>query len=621
MKTTDILYFDYTTFVAMVCALILIPLYTKCKESKNTTKAEFIFASKKISIPAMLMSLGRGCLGVQKMLGAPAEHFYNGTPMFEAIYGLLLAYPITAYFFVPVYYNLGVTSVYEYLDMRFNAPSARSLASGLYILRNIFNTGVTVFSPCVALKAIIGFPYWSSIVGIGTISIVCAMIGGLKAQIMADVLIGLVSYTCMMTIIVKGTIDVGGFEEVMKINSEWGRFIFFNFDFDPEVRVSTISAFFGQLFMSISIFACQQHFVQRYCSMGSLTKVQRTLWVSIPLVGAVHTLFWFAGAVIFANYATCDPRSLSFITKIDEILPFYVDNVFGHIPGIIGIFMGCVFNGSLSVTVGNLNSMATVTWEDFLSKIPPFKNFKDSHQLLAIKILVIWVGAAVIGVAFGVALLPGVLDSSKLVTSATSGPLLGVFMLAMFFPSCNWKGAASGMISSLALTLGLMIGRIIMKKQKVKFLPVTTEGCTNETFNTVTFNESLAGHLIHWTNMSDTYYYSVHNVTQQSIHNLDRTVWDHIFSISYMYYACLGTVFCLFVGLMVSHLTETESDIFDEKLIHPLALRISRCFPGKPRKFLSTSTVKQIEKPITTPVKLKLENFYDGDKFEMTKCK
>lgn len=38
---------------------------------------------------------------------------------------------------------------------------------------------------------------------------------------------------------------------------------------DPTVRVDTLSAIFGQLFMSISIYGCQQTFVQRYCSMSS----------------------------------------------------------------------------------------------------------------------------------------------------------------------------------------------------------------------------------------------------------------------------------------------------------------------------------------------------------------
>jgi len=45
----------------------------------------------------------------------------------------------------------------------------------------------------------------------------------------------------------------------------------------------------------------------------------------------------------------------------------------------------------------------------------------------------------VMGIAFGVSNFSGVMEASLLVTSATSGPLLGVFLLAILFPSVNWK--------------------------------------------------------------------------------------------------------------------------------------------------------------------------------------
>jgi len=48
-----------------------------------------------------------------------------------------------------------------------------------------------------------------------------------------------------------------------------------SFDLDPTIRVTTLSALFGQLFMSLSIFGCQQNFVQRYCSMDSQRAVTR----------------------------------------------------------------------------------------------------------------------------------------------------------------------------------------------------------------------------------------------------------------------------------------------------------------------------------------------------------
>jgi len=44
---------------------------------------------------------------------------------------------------------------------------------------------------------------------------------------------------------------------------------------DPSIRVTTISATLGQLFMSLSMFGCQQNFVQRYFSMDSQKQVEK----------------------------------------------------------------------------------------------------------------------------------------------------------------------------------------------------------------------------------------------------------------------------------------------------------------------------------------------------------
>lgn len=97
--------------------------------------------------------------------------------------------------------------------------------------------------------------------------------------------------------------------------------------------------------------------------------------------------------------------------------------------------------------MSNLNSLATVTFEDFLRPIPALKGLKDKHQLYAIKAIGVVYGFVIMGFSFGVGLLSGVIESSMLVTSATSGPLLGVFLLAILIPCCNWKVSTNSILS------------------------------------------------------------------------------------------------------------------------------------------------------------------------------
>lgn len=77
----------------------------------------------------------------------------------------------------------------------------------------------------------------------------------------------------------------------------------------------------------------------------------------------------------------------------------------------------------------------------------------------------------------------GVIESSQLMTSATSGPLLGVFLLAMLFPSVNWKGAVAGMLWSHIIILWITFGGFMNVEKKTQMLDLSIAGCDNSSFN------------------------------------------------------------------------------------------------------------------------------------------
>ncbi|KAG5345745.1 SC5AC protein, partial [Acromyrmex heyeri] len=586
--TTDItsMVVDYLVFIGFIVISFLIPLWGNFKTKKKETKANYVFATGSVSMGAMMLSIARGTLGVRSFLGYPSELYYRGSAMWETLYGMLLAYPIVCFVFVPVYYSLGITSVYQYLDMRFKSKLVRCLASFSYIVRSLLNLGVTVFTPCVALKAVIGLPYWASIIGITTISVVFTIIGGLKAAILSDVIQGLAMIGVSVIIIIQGTVNVGGPVNVFNVTQERGRLDFFNFDMDPHLRVTTTSATIGQLFMSLSIFGCQQNFVQRYCSMSSHGKVIKTMMANVPIITILFSLAWIVGMVIFANYANCDPLSLGYISKIDEIVPFYVEDKFSKVPGMLGLVMATLFNSALTLAVSNLNSLATVTFEDFLSHIPALSDMKDTQQLHTIKIIGVIYGLVIIGISFLVAMLSGVIESSMLMTSATSGPLLGVFLLAMLIPCANWKGAAAGMIFSHVTTMWITYGHL--KQGNVpEMLPLSTENCDNETFSSWVIRPiSLEYYTSNFTNLTTIQ----ENITPSSVDvtNESSDPLNVLYGITYMYYALIGSITTVGVGIIVSLITaDAEADKYEEHLLHPTAQKIAGLFPGKRRLYLS----------------------------------
>ncbi|CAD1475249.1 unnamed protein product [Heterotrigona itama] len=581
---------DYLVFVGCIIASFVIPLWGKLRgRRKESTKADYVFATGNVSMGAMMLSIARGTLGVRSFLGYPSELYYRGSAMWETIYGMLLAYPIVCFIFVPVYYSLGITSVYQYLDMRFNSKLVRCLASFSYVIRSLLNLAVTIFTPCVALKAVIGLPYWASIFGITSISVVFSVMGGLKAAILSDVIQGLTMIGVSLVIITKGSADIGP-DKILNVTYERGRLDFFNTDLDPTLRVTTLSATLGQLFMSLSIFGCQQNFVQRYCSMTSQRKVVKTMLANMPIIFILFSLSWVVGMVIFANYADCDPLTLGYISKFDEIVPFYVEDKFLNFPGLLGLVMATLFNSALTLAVSNINSLATVTFEDFLGQIPALRGLKDKQQLHFIKVISVIYGVLIIGISFLVAMLSGVIESSMLMTSATSGPLLGVFLLAMLVPCANWKGAAAGMIFSHVTTLWITFGHLtVSNMQNVETLPLSTENCQNDTFSP-------------WIMQPGRSMVAALNVTGTNQNNLLANAveetpvlgsLEYLYSVTYMYYAFIGSVSTVLVGIIVSLLTaDPQCDMYEEHLLHPLAVKFSRLLPGRRRLYASSTRLQ-----------------------------
>lgn len=58
-----------------------------------------------------------------------------------------------------------------------------------------------------------------------------------------------------------------------------------------------------------------------------------------------------------------------------------------------------------------------------------------------------------------------------------------------------------------------------------------------------------------------------------------------LYSVTYMYYSLIGCFISILVGWTVSYFTGSESDLYDQELIHPVARKMANFFPGKKRRY------------------------------------
>jgi Na+/proline symporter len=83
------------------------------------------------------------------------------------------------------------------------------------------------------------------------------------------------------------------------------------------------------------------------------------------------------GFVAYAYYFGCDPLLTGKISKYDQILPYFVVDLFQNFYGLPGIFIACIYSAALSTISSGLNSLSAVFLHDFIH--PLNFHLKDEH--------------------------------------------------------------------------------------------------------------------------------------------------------------------------------------------------------------------------------------------------
>lgn len=105
------------------------------------------------------------------------------------------------------------------------------------------------------------------------------------------------------------------------------------------MRHSVFSVIIGGFFYWASLLCVNQATVQKAMSLKNLTKAKISLTLSVFGLVAVFLVNFYTGLMVFAHYENCDPLKSNKIDAIDQLMPFYVMDVFGHIRFFVGLFV------------------------------------------------------------------------------------------------------------------------------------------------------------------------------------------------------------------------------------------------------------------------------------------
>ncbi|XP_054166337.1 sodium-coupled monocarboxylate transporter 2-like [Oppia nitens] len=469
---------DYTVFIIMLMISSVIGFYYAWKDRNNTNEDEFLRGGKHMSVIPVCLSIMASFLPSTSVIGFPVTVYFTGSMFWFAVIPSILAAVLACEVFLPVYYNMNLTSVNEYLHKRFKSHKLQILGNISALLSLIPFFGVELFAPSIALSIVTDISINSSILLIGLIVTLYTSLGGLKGVIWTDVFQFSIILFGLLAIAIRGANISGGMASAFQRAHTGGRIEFWNMEFD----IYSVNSFWvyilGFAVLWSGTFSTSQLQVQRAVCMPSMRSAKRALYTAIPGFIFMLSLMVIIGIVMYARYYNCDPMATGQVTRPDQLLPFFVLDIFGDdYPGLPGMFVACIFCGSLSTLSSGLNALASIIWDDYGKQVCS-RWLRPSYGIYATKVLAILIGIASICFAFAVKKTDNIVEAAVMLYGSSNGPIFGLFCLGLFFPWANAYGGAAALIVGQIMSFWITIGYVSDRRSpQTLALGVSTDGC------------------------------------------------------------------------------------------------------------------------------------------------
>ncbi|KAM8972005.1 sodium-coupled monocarboxylate transporter 1-like [Pelodytes ibericus] len=527
---------DYVVFALMLAISAVIGVYYAFAGGGQKTSKDFLMGGRSMTAVPVALSLTASFMSAVTVLGTPAEVYRFGAmfSVFAITYTIVVL--ISSEVFLPVFYRLGITSTYEYLELRFNKV-VRLLGTMLFIIQTILYTGIVIYAPALALNQVTGFHLWGAVVATGVVCTFYCTMGGLKAVVWTDVFQVGIMVAGFTSVIIRAVVVQGGISPILNDSYYGDRLNFWDFNAHPMQRHSFWTIVIGGTFTWTGIYGVNQSQVQRYIACKSIFHAKMSLFVNLIGLWAILACAVLSGLAMYSIYKDCDPWTANFVSAPDQLMPYLALDILRNYPGLPGLFVACAYSGTLSTVSSSINALAAVTVEDLIK--PNFKSLSEAKLSWISKGTSLLYGAVCIAMAGLASLMGGLLQAALSIFGMVGGPLLGLFSLGILFPFANSVGAIVGLVSGFAISLWVGIGSQIYPPLSSRSLPkaLSIEGCN---FSSPESNWNFTTAMPSLTTI----------VTDER-----PALADNWYSMSYLYFSTIGTIIAVLVGVIVSLLT------------------------------------------------------------------
>src|SRR5437870_5719756 len=400
----------------------------------------------------------------------PASTIRYGVILLVGTSSWLFLYPWVSRVTLPFYRRLGVFTAYEFLEARFDVR-VRTLAAAIFIVWRLGWMATAIYVPCLAINAATGgrADLTTMILVLGALVTVYTMLGGIQAVIWNDVIQFVIMFGGLAaTVWISLTSVPGGLSEIFTAASQAGKMSFaaplaagggaldrIRLFFEQPINVTAILC--AIVFGRMAGYTSDQVMVQRFQTTKSLEDSRRAF-----IVNAAGDALWmfglsFVGLALLA-YFNHHPQPPDLAP--DKILPYFMSQVFPT--GAVGLVIAAILAASLSSIDSAINSCTTVVVVDVYNR---FKDgprvertadaVRDRAQVRVSRLATVLLGACGTILAMNVSRIGTLLEIANKLINAFSGPLFGIYLLAMFSRTATSGAVLAGGVAGTLVSYGV----------------------------------------------------------------------------------------------------------------------------------------------------------------------
>ena len=352
-------------FITFILYTIFVALYSWWKLRKDNLKSQdgYFLGGRSLTGVVIAGSMLLTNLSTEHLVGLNGSSYKNGMIVIAWEVTSALALVFAALFFVPKYLSMGLTTIPEYLEKRFNNSTRTIVALFLMISFILTLLPIVLYTGAINLESIFDISKLLNISKdqgltltvwvIGIFGSIYAVFGGLKAVAISDTIngYGLLIGGLSVPLIALFSIGNGNIFEGLKILYNYAPEKF-NVIGSKDSILPFEVLFTGLIINQIYFWSMNQTIIQRALGAKNLAEAQKGLLFTGVLKLFVPVIIILPGIIGFYYFQD------TFYENQDMIYPELIKKIFPTT--LIGFFAAIVMGAVLSTFNSVLNSTATI---------------------------------------------------------------------------------------------------------------------------------------------------------------------------------------------------------------------------------------------------------------------